>query len=38
MIMVCHSVNNNTRTGLGISYCLDTNTLISLMLPNRLKF
>ena len=38
MIMVCHSVNNNTRTGHVISLCLDTNPLISLILPNRLKF
>ena len=29
MIMVCHSLNNNTRTGLVISLCLNVNTLIS---------
>ena len=38
MIMVCHSVKNNTRTGLVIFPCLDTNPLISLILLNRLKF
>ena len=31
MIMVCHSMNNNTRTGLVIYLCLDTNPLISLI-------
>ena len=33
MIMVCHSVNNNTRTGLVISLSLSTNPLISLIPP-----
>ena len=31
MIMVCHSLNNNTCTGLVISICLSTNPLISLI-------
>ena len=31
MIMVCHSVDNTTRTGLVISLCLDTNPLSSLI-------
>ena len=33
MIMVCHSVSNNTRTGLVISLCLKTNPLINLIPP-----
>ena len=33
MIMVCHSLNNNTCTGLVISLCLNTNPLISLIPP-----
>ena len=32
MIMVCHSLNNNTRMGLVISFCLNANPLISLIL------
>ena len=31
MIMVCHSLNNNTRTALVISFCLNANPLISLI-------
>ena len=31
MIMVCHSLNNNTCTGLVISLCLNPNSLISLI-------
>ena len=31
MIMVCHSLNNYTRTGFVISLCLNTNPLISLI-------
>ena len=38
MIMVSYSLNNNTRVGLDISSCLNTNTLVSLIPPNRLKF
>ena len=38
MIMVCHSLNNNARTGLVISLCLNANPLISLIPPNGLKF
>ena len=38
MITVCHSLNNNTRTGLVISLCLNANLLISLIPPNGLKF
>ena len=30
IIMVCHSVNNNTRSGLVKSCCLNTKTLIGL--------
>ena len=38
VVMVCPSLNNNTRTGLVISLCLNTNPLMSLIPPNRLKF
>ena len=38
MIMVYHSLNNNTRKGLAISLCLNTNLLISLIPLNGLKF
>ena len=44
MITVCHSLNNNTLTGLVISLCLHANLLISLILkppppsPNGLEF
>ena len=31
MIMVCYSLNNNTRTGLAISLCLNVNPLMSLI-------
>ena len=31
MVMVCHSLNNNTRTGLVISLCLNANLLVSLI-------
>ena len=31
MIMVVHSLNNNTSTGLDISLCLNANPLISLI-------
>ena len=34
MIMVCHSLNNNTLTGFVISLYLNTNPLISLIPPN----
>ena len=37
MIMVSNSLNNNTRTGFVISFCLNANTLVSLIPPNRLK-
>ena len=33
MILVSHSLNNNTRTGLVISLCLSKNALISLPPP-----
>ena len=33
MIIVCHSLNNNTCMGLVISLCLNTNPLISLIPP-----
>ena len=33
MTIVCHSLNNNTHTGLVISLCLNVNTLISLIPP-----
>ena len=32
------SLSNNTQTGLVISLCLNANPLISLILPNGLKF
>ena len=35
--MVSHSLNNNTRTCLFISPCLNTNPLVSLIPQNRLK-
>ena len=38
MIMVSHSLKNNTNMGLVISLCLNTNPLISLIPPNGLKF
>ena len=31
MTILCHLLNNNTRTGLVISLCLNVNTLISLI-------
>ena len=37
MIMVCHSLNNNTRTGLIISLCLNANPLIGLIPLNDLE-
>ena len=33
MIIVCHSLNNNTCTGLVICLCLNANPLISLIPP-----
>ena len=38
MIMMRHSVNNNTRMGLAIFLCSYSNHLISLIPPNGLKF
>ena len=37
-IMVSHSLDHNTHTGNGISLCLNTNSLISLISPNGFKF
>ena len=37
-IMVSHSLDNITRMGLVISLCLNTNPLVTLIPPNRLKF
>ena len=34
MIMVSHSLDSNTRVGLDISLCLNTNTLVSLIPPH----
>ena len=34
MIMVCHSLNNNTPTGLVRCLCLNANPLISLLPPS----
>ena len=38
MIMMRHSVNNNTRMGLVVSLCSNSNHLISLIPPSCLKF
>ena len=38
VIMMHHSVNNNTHMGLAVSLCSNSNHLISLIPPNCLKF
>ena len=38
MIMMSHSLNNNTCMGLIISLCLNTNPLVSLIPPFCLRF
>ena len=38
IIMLCHSLNNNTRTGLVKSFCLNTNPLIGLIPPDHLNW
>ena len=38
MIMVGYSLNNNKRTGVVISLCLNANPSISMIPPNGFKF